>query len=479
LAGELKELRRTVALEVWGSRYAVKALEEISRAYREMLVELVDYAVRYKASLKTLHRMFYNKYRSKYPWLPTRVVKGCMRDALRIAKSFRRSKTRQYTWEIAREIIGFLGLNPRKRGDRKAIKEMWDAIYKTAREIAVYQLEREIKDGLRPEIKNVTIHYSDSQDWRLEDGVIRVRTHRGWVELHYRGDKHLWGYLYGGWELSKELKIKIFEGKIMAYLAFERTAEVSYDPDNIVAVDINEDNVTAAVFVKGVLVGFVRVETNLGRIAIAYSERRKGITEGRSTRSDRAVKKALKRLREERRKEDIVYKTARVIEDLAMKYSARVVVGDVYKDKDKILERVSDDRMRHRIAQWSASKLARILEQKPIHVESVYEGDTSSKDPFDQSRELSYTPAVIRVARVSGALRVKVIKIRLRLARLSNGWILDRDMVGALNIGLRALATNGRGVAFPSTEPHGVWVKLVSPHQGLAQTTEIKIFKSA
>jgi len=64
LAGEPKELRRTVALEIWGNRYAVRALEEISRAYREMLVELVDYAVRYKASPKTLHRMFYGRYRS-------------------------------------------------------------------------------------------------------------------------------------------------------------------------------------------------------------------------------------------------------------------------------------------------------------------------------------------------------------------------------------------------------------------------------
>jgi len=34
LAGELKELRRAVALEAWGNRYAVKALEEISKAYR-------------------------------------------------------------------------------------------------------------------------------------------------------------------------------------------------------------------------------------------------------------------------------------------------------------------------------------------------------------------------------------------------------------------------------------------------------------
>jgi len=477
LAKELKELRRAIALEVWGSRYAVKALEEISRAYRDMLVELVDYAVRYKASQGTLHRVFYNKYRSKYPWLPTRVVKGCMRDALWIARSFRRSKARQYTWEIAREIIGFLGLNLKRKKDRKVIKEIWDVIYKTAREIAVYQLEREIEEGLRPEIGNVTIHYSDSQDWRLEEGVIRVRTHIGWVELHYRGDKHLWGYLYGGWELSKELRIKVADGRITAYLAFEKVVEVGYDPDNVVAVDINEDNVTAAVFVKGVLVGFVRIETNLGRIAIAYSERRKRIAEGRSTRSDRAVKKALKRLREGERKEDIVYKTAGVIEELATRYKARVVLGDVYKDKDKILDRVSDDRMRHRITQWSASKLARILEQKPVHVESIYEGDTSSKDPFDQSK-LSYAPAVIRVARVSGGLRVRVIKIRLRLAKLSNGWVLDRDMVGALNIGLRALSSDGRGVAFPSTGSHAVWVKLVNPHQGPTPPTELKIIRS-
>jgi len=113
-----------------------------------------------------------------------------------------------------------------------------------------------------------------------------------------------------------------------------------------------------------------------------------------------------------------------------------------------------------------------------VHVESIYEGDTSKKDPFDQSKELSYAPAVIRVAMVSGGLRVKVIKIRLRLARLSNGWVLDRDMVGALNIGLRALASDGRGMAFPSTEPHAVWAKLVSPHQGLTPPTELKIIRS-
>jgi len=86
---------------------------------------------------------------------------------------------------------------------------------------------------------------------------------------------------------------------------------------------------------------------------------------------------------------------------------------------------------------------------------------------------------VIRVARVSGGLRVRVINIRLRLARLSNGWVLDRDMVGALNIGLRALASDGRGLASPSTEPHGVWAKLVSPHREPTPLTELKIIRNS
>jgi len=52
--------------------------------------------------------------------------------------------------------------------------------------------------------------------------------------------------------------------------------------------------VKAAVFLKGVLEGFARIETGLRRIAIAYSERRKRLSEGRFT-SDRTVGKALKK----------------------------------------------------------------------------------------------------------------------------------------------------------------------------------------
>jgi len=235
----LKTLTRTVVLECYASKFARRALREIEKAYREMLVEMVNYVVKYKASQETLHKVFYEKFRERYPWLPTRVIKGAYRDAARRAKSFR-------------ERV--------KKGK----------VYKD-----------------KPEVRRVTIMYSDSQDWRLESGVVKLRTHRGWVELHYRNHKQLHRYLYGGWRLASELRFKILGRKIIVYLSFTRELEVSYNPRNTVAVDVNENNVTIALFKDGALNNVYRVETSLGRIVIAYSERRRRITRGNSIKSGR------------------------------------------------------------------------------------------------------------------------------------------------------------------------------------------------
>lgn len=69
-------------------------------------------------------------FRERYPWLPTRIIKGCYRDAARRAKSFRKMK---------------------RKGQAR-------------------------KD--KPEIRSITLIYSDSQDWMLGEGYIEVRTHR-------------------------------------------------------------------------------------------------------------------------------------------------------------------------------------------------------------------------------------------------------------------------------------------------------------
>jgi IS605 OrfB family transposase len=414
-----------VVLECYANKYARKALREIESVYREMLVEMVNYAVKYKASQETLHRVFYEEFREKFPWLPTRVIKGAYRDATRRAKSFR-------------ERV--------KKGK----------VYKD-----------------KPEVKRITITYSDSQDWRLEDGVVKLRTHRGWVELPYRNHKQLYRYLYGGWRLAGELRFKILGRKIIVYLSFTRELEVSYDPGNVIAVDVNENNVTIALFKDGALSNVYRVETSLGRIVVAYSERRKSVTRGNSAKV-REVRRRLRKLREKERKLDVLRKTVKLIESLAIENRAVVVVGNINEKAKKKMEENVGNKLRHRIHQWSIKKLIELLDEKPIHIVKVSEKGTSTRDPFTGRRIGRFEPLVIRTA-VKGLGRVKVVKAVLRVARVG-GRVLERDAVGAVNIGLRYLNSDGSPVALGSTGAHGVWVKLVNPHRGPAPLTGIQVF---
>jgi len=145
-------LTRTVAVECCANSYARRALGEVERAYREMLEDMIDCTVEHQASQSTLPRVFYSRFRERYPWLPVRVVKGAYRDSIRRVKSFRELK---------------------KRGRAYADK---------------------------PEVRRVTITYSDTRDWKLKDGAVKLKTNSGWVNLHYRGHRWLHRYLYSSCE---------------------------------------------------------------------------------------------------------------------------------------------------------------------------------------------------------------------------------------------------------------------------------------
>jgi transposase len=88
----------------------------------------------------------------------------------------------------------------------------------------------------------------------------------------------LYRYLYSGWDLASELKLECNGGRVFAYLAFSRSFEITYDPKNVVSLDVNENNVTIAVFRGGMFVEVIRVETGLGRMVMAYSVRRERIS---------------------------------------------------------------------------------------------------------------------------------------------------------------------------------------------------------
>jgi IS605 OrfB family transposase len=363
--------------------------------------------------------VFYKRYRDQYPWMPTRVIKGSYRDAARRAKSFR---------ELLKKGRAYIG---------------------------------------KPEVRRVKIVYSDDQDWgsRMSIMSIMLRTHRGWIELRYKGNRQLHRYLYSGWNLSSELKLEC-DGGLIAHLAFSRSFEITYDPRNVVSLDVNENNVTIAVFRGGMLVEAIGVETGLGRIVIAYSVRRERISRRRSI-VERGVKRKLMKLREGDRKQDILYKVASIIEELARENKA-IVIGDIDGDDKERMERVKGRRLRHRIHRWSVAKLIKLLEDRPIHVVRVSERGSSGVGPFTKKRIDGYSHLVIRTAVRGNNGRYKVMKIVLRIAYV-DGRVFERDVVGAINIELKYLSSGGRPVAFGSTGTHVVWVKPMNPHWGAAR----------
>jgi transposase, IS605 OrfB family, central region len=415
-----KTLTRTVAVNCFGSSLTCRILRSVEDAYRRMVEEMVEYAVRHGASQATLHKVFYARFRREHPWLPTRLIKGAYRDAARRAKSFRAAK---------------------RRG--RAYTEM-------------------------PEVRHATLTFSDVRDWRLEGGALKLRIGGGWVELRCSSHKQLHRYLYGGWRLAGELKLKRRGKRWVAYLTFKRDFDVDPDPRNVVAVDVNENNVTAAVFVGGVLREVWRLETGLGNMVIAYAERRKKIMEGRHP-SDREVRTKLKKLRERSRKLDIARKAAKFIERLAEEHNAVVVVGRITHRAKEKMGVDKGKKFRHRIHQWSVRTLAKLLEEKPIQVVEICESGTSSRTP--SGARISFRPLVIRTAVRGASGRVRPVKMRLRVGSAGNE-VWERDVLGAVNIGLRYLQMGGF-VASAPTGAHAARAMLMNPRLGPTPLAEI------
>ncbi len=415
-----RTLTRTVAVNCFGNRLARQILRSAEDAYKRMVEEMAEYAVRHNTSQVTLHKVFYAKFRAKYSWLPTRLIKGAYRDAVRRAKSFRAAK---------------------KRG--RAYTEA-------------------------PEVRRVALTFSDAQDWRLEGGALKLRIGGGWVGLRCSGHKQLRRYLYGGWRLAEELRLKRIGRRWIAYLTFKRDFDVSPDPRNVVAVDVNENNITVAVFVGGGLKEVWRLETGLGNMVIAYAERRKKIME-RHHPSDREVRTKLKKLRERSRKLDIARKAVKFIARLAEERNAVVAVGRITHRAKEKMEVNKNRKLGHRIHQWNVRTLVRLLEEKPIQVVEVGEFGTSSRTP--SGVHISFRPLVIRTAVRGASGRVRPVKIRLRVGK-ARGEVWERDVLGAINVGLRYLQMGGF-VALAPTGARAVRATLVNPRLDPTPLAEI------
>jgi transposase, IS605 OrfB family, central region len=270
--------------------------------------------------------------------------------------------------------------------------------------------------------------------------------------------------------------------KVLVWLTFEKEVEVDTKDGNHISIDVNENNVTVAVFEDFKLKELRRYETGLGRIVVNYSLRREEITKGHSTK-DELIKKKLGKLRERERKIDVLRKTVKRITELARSLSAKVVVGKFSsRSKDK-MESNKNDKLRHRIHQWSVVKFVEMLKTQPIDVAEVSESYTSSINPFNGEKLKKRKQVVEKVIKVlnphlmTGSAHegggVKVLKVNARYLE-SGEVLLERDSIAPLNL---ARKVDGRVLVFPSTSPNELRVTVYDPLRGVP-VVELEVIKS-
>jgi len=419
----LKTLKRTVKLESDSlNEWKYRVLREVEEYQKKIVNEMIGVILSedLPTTRKKLHERFYSDYKEKYPFLPSRVIEGAYIVAGRIVKSFRER---------------------RKRG-----------------------LTRKDK----PEYKRVMITIPNMVNWRFNRVFISVLTHKGWVDIPLRFTKQFIHYLYEGWRVSQELKLRLVGRKVLVWLTFEKEVEVESKDGNYISIDVNENNVTLAIFEGFKLKELRRYETGLRRVVVNYSIRREEITKGHSTK-DELVKKKLRKLREKERKIDVLRKTVKRITELARSLSAKVVVGKFSsRSKDK-MESNKNDKLRHRIHQWSVVKFVDMLKTQPIEVAEVSKSYTSSINPFNGKRLRKGKQVVEKVIRVfnpylmTGTAHegggVKVLKVNARYLE-SGEVLLERDSIAPLNL---ARKVDGRVLVFPSTSPNELRVTVYDP----------------
>ena len=116
------------------------------------------------------------------------------------------------------------------------------------------------------------------------------------------------------------------------------------------------------------------------------------------------------------------------------------------------MESNKNDKLRHRIHQWSAIKFVNMLKIQPIEVDEVSESYTSSTNPFDGEKLRKRKQVVEKVIRVFNPYLmtaheggwIKVFKVD---AGYLESWqaLLERDSIAPLNL---ARKVNGWVVAF-------------------------------
>jgi len=298
-------------------RRVFKVFVELEGMYRNMVEQLVMYAVRNKIkSFTKLKALKYREMRNLCPQLPSHYVYTACQDASTRAKSFLRLKKLSLA-------------------------------------------EREY-----PEIRKISI-WLDDHLWKTNGlATIRITTHKRWITIEFEPHKQYWRYINRSWKLANEAKVKLDKRnrQLIIYLTFIKEIE-DFKPKGYLSVDVNENNVT--IIVDGISYLF---ETNTEKLVLGYYYRRKKVQEKYDKlygKKSRIKRKILRKLKEKKKKYDIKWKIANIIVKTAYEKRYAIVLEKLgRRPANNMIARIKNKQLRHRIFQASFRGIQKAVEEK-------------------------------------------------------------------------------------------------------------------
>jgi len=303
------KLTRTVKVECVISKRNMIVLRELFSMYKSMLEYTLNYALEnnIKSFIK-LKAKVYRKLRGMYLELPSHYAYTVCQDATTRVKSFLKLKRKGLTYTD------------------------------------------------KPEIKRVTL-WLDDHLWKLNGYTeVKIATHKGWITLAIRPHKLYWKYMNRlEWELSSEAKLRINNDEVELILTFKKEEYKPYEPQTVIPIDINENNVTFKVENEVYI-----IKTNFKKIVIGYHNHRKRIQEKYQQRVPKLFRRLVRVLREKERKKNIRYQVANLIVKTAKELRAVVVLENLpKKTPNNMISRINSKILRHKIYQAGFSGLLR------------------------------------------------------------------------------------------------------------------------
>jgi len=421
------------------SRRDFKVLEEVVNIYSRMLGDVLPHASR--NIIESYYRLKDEKYhelRNIYPDIPSHYIHGLCQDAVERISSLRRNRARQYSREIFDEIVKYLNLGKKDLRGRRIVRYLWRRSW----EIARHQVDLEMMEGkLAPRINSISLWLVDDHVWKPVNPTkirinsvenifftrVAINTHRGWAYFDLEPSKELYKLLVRGFKPTSHAKIKLDRKnrRVLFHLSLEKEVEI-YKPGDIKPVDVNENSVATLYEAFSVI-----LETDLTKTTLGYSYRKESI-QRRNGSGSREARKAMKKLKEGKKKRDYRMKTANMIVREAMRMRGVIVIERISRDNIRIMiARYRDRQLRHRIYQSALKgELNAIIDKA-----REYGVPVLMVDPRNTSKICSIHNALIEY----GEDRIGIC------SKGDERW--HREVVALINIYFKALEALYEGIA--------------------------------